>query len=184
MNTQPPSSDAEPAVLNGAQVPLSLSIKSLWQPIVTAGVLAFLFAQRHAGFMVIMEVLFLVPWTLWSAWVIAVKPQPRRLQSAKLGIWWLSVALIVGVHYVRATTTRASAQQVVDAVLAYRTAHGVYPADIQAIGYTKDQLRDMIGFGGYFMKDKKPLFFYASTYVAFETDHYDFARNEWTHIGD
>ena len=38
--------------------------------------------------------------------------------------------------------------------------------------------------GGYFFDHGEPSFFYASTYVPFEIDDYDFVKREWVHIGD
>ena len=34
------------------------------------------------------------------------------------------------------------------------------------------------------MNNGKPSFFYATPYLIYETDHYDFVKNEWIHIGD
>ena len=161
---------------------MRLELKALATTFITAFIVTLLLSQRHMGFAVAFEVMILLPWLAWSAWIMATQRARRRVQAAKSLIWVASVALIVGIHAWRAHQTREDAQRVVDAVLAYRAAHGAYPQSTEAIGYTKDQLKSMIGFGGYFVESGKPFFFYASTYVPFETEHYDFETNTWTHL--
>ena len=174
------------ATIGPTKTPQNLlpTVRSLWKPLIGAGVVTFFLAQPFIGFMLVPMMFILIPWTLHSLWVIATKPPQRRRQQTLLGIWWISVALIIGIHYVRATVTRSNAQQVVDAVIAYHKAHGTYPDSSDAIGYPKDKLHDMIGVGGYSMSDGKPAFYYATPYLIYETDHYDFVKNEWRHVGD
>lgn len=100
---------------------------------------------------------------------------------AKIGIWLLSVVIIIGIQYVIAIQTQKDAQKIVNAILAYYESHSAYPENIQSIGYTKEDLRSIFGAGGYFFKEGKPYFFYASTYIPFETEHYDFIHRQWIH---
>ena len=159
-------------------------IKELRNTLIVAGIVTLLLCQRHLGYMVFFEILILIPWLLGSLWKIIKNPQIRSLQATKISIWLLSVVIIIGSHYSLASRTRAHAQEIVDAITAYHTAHGRYPEpkDLQSIGYTEDKIRSMVGgLGGYFIEGGQPSFFYASTYIIFETDNYDFSKREWVH---
>lgn len=156
-------------------------IKMLGATIVAAGVVTLVLCQRHLGFAVLLEILVLLPWIVVSIWTAAGNSQQRPLLAAKVGIWLLSVGVVIGVHAVLASLTRAKAQKVVDAITSYYTAHGSYPVDIQAVGYTEGEVRSMVGMGGYHFEFGRPSFFYASTYVPFATNDYDFSGREWTH---
>lgn len=157
-------------------------IKALHPTLIAAGVVTLFLCQRHLGFVVLFEVFILTLWIIASIWVSIRNPQQRSLQAAKVGIWLLSVGIVIGVHLLVATQTRAKAQKLVDAVMSHSASHGTYPEDLQSIGYTKDEVRSMIGMGGYHFENGQPFFFYASTYVPFETDHYDFSKHEWVHL--
>ena len=134
--------------------------------------------------MVLFEAIALVPWLAFSAWVIATKPQRRLLQTAKVILWLSSVLVIVAVHWYVASVTRANAQHIADAILEYSRTHGEYPPNLQAIAVTQAKLKAEVGLGGYVLRDGKPLFFYATPYIPFETDHYDFERRSWVHDFD
>ena len=155
-------------------------LKDVSATLVAAGVVTFLLCQPHLGFGVMVELLVLVPWTLASIWLMVRQPETRTTQGLKIGVWVLSVAVVAMVHYHLATETRANAQAVVDAVLAYHTVQGAYPADAEAVGYSQAQLRTLLGMGGYMLNDKQPTFFYASTFMPFETVHFDFEKRVWT----
>jgi hypothetical protein len=156
-------------------------IKTLRSTLIAAGVVALFLCQRHLGFMVLLEGLILAPWIVFSIWVSIKNPQQRSLRAAKVGIWLLSVGIVIGVHFFVATQTRERAQKLVDAVMSYHASHGAYPVDTQSIGYTKEEVRSMIGMGGYRFEHSQPSFFYASTYVPFETEDYDFSKRKWKH---
>ncbi len=80
-------------------------------------------------------------------------------------------------------STRHYAQLLVEKVIAYRQSHGRYPATAQALGYSDAQIRELFVMGGYFLTDGKPYLFYASTYMPFESESYDFALRQWQHQG-
>ncbi|MFZ6712847.1 hypothetical protein [Undibacterium sp. TC9W] len=64
----------------------------------------------------------------------------------------------------------------------YTAKNGHCPADIAALGLPKDWLRNRLGFSDYQCKDGEPRFFYAATYIVFETEYYDFKNNAWWHM--
>ena len=125
----------------------------------------------------------LLPWLLASLWIGFRHPEQRALRASKAAIWLCCVSLIVGVHLYLAIQTRDQAQLLVEKVIAYQQTHGRYPDSAQALGYSDKQLRELLGLGGYFLTEGKPTVFYATTYLPFETESYDFSRQQWQHQG-
>jgi len=136
------------------------------------------------GFMLVFLTLPLVPWLLYSAYAIATRPIARSLQVQKVAIWFLSVAVVVCVHYLMHSSSRQYAQGAVNAVQAYSEQHGFYPQNLEAIGMTSQQLRSKLSYSTYGIHEGKPYFFYGATYVPFEQENYDFAAREWRHVND
>ena len=58
------------------------------------------------------------------------------------------------------------------------------PAKLEDVGISKSTFEEHLGLGGYVCKDQQPFLFYASTYVPFETENYDFTKHEWRHVYD
>lgn len=163
---------------------ISPQIKALRSTFIGAIVVTFLLCQRHVGFMVLFEVICVLVFIVISAWVSIRRPQQRSIQAAKIGVWLLSVGIVIGAHIILAKKTKIDAQKIVDAVITYQASHGAYPPNIESIGFTKSERKSMIGLGGYFLTDGQPQFFYASTYVPFETEHFDFSKRIWRHSSD
>ncbi|MGZ3241541.1 MAG: hypothetical protein ACXWJK_15025 [Burkholderiaceae bacterium] len=152
--------------------------------LIGAGVLAFLLLQKHSGFMILFVWLFLIPWIFYSAWVIVRQPQRRSIQAKKVFVWVAFSTIVVGYHLQLHNETRRKAQHIADKITDYMTAKGACPVKLETIGLSNKSLREEIGLSGYQCEGGKPVLFYASTYVPFETDHFDFKRREWVHIGD
>ena len=139
--------------------------------------------MRYNGFMLLPLICFLLVYLVASPWSDFRHPEKRVLRAGQAAIWLCCVSLIVGVHVYRATSARDHAQLLVEKVIAYRQSHGRYPATAQALGYSDKQLRELFVMGGYFLTDGKPYLFYASTYMPFESESYDFALRQWQHQG-
>ncbi len=158
-------------------------IKALRSTFMAAGVVTLLLSQRHCGFMLFLVLLFLLPWLLASLWICIRDPQQRSLRASQAAIWLLSISLIVCVHVYIATQTHSNAQRLVERVIAYQQRYGHYPANVQAIGYSDAQIHDMLGMGDYQLTEGQPYLFYATTYLPFETESYDFSLHQWQHRG-
>ena len=159
------------------------SLTTLGSTLIGAGIVTLLLCQRHCGFMLFLVLLFLLPWLLASLWIGFRHPEQRALRASKAAIWLCCVSLIVGVHLYLAIQTRNQAQLLVERVIAYQQTHGRYPDSSQALGYSDEQLRELLGLGGYFLTEGKPTVFYASTYMPFEKEIYDFTLRQWQHQG-
>ena len=146
-----------------------------------AGLITFLLCQRHGGFLVVFQAAILILACALNLWPFIKNRAGRPLLLAKLGIWLLSMAVIVVSHAMLAAHTRAKAQGVVDAINGYYQANGAYPSDLGSIGYLPSAFKDEIGMGGYHLDGENPTLFYASTYIAFATEHYDFNNGVWLH---
>ena len=159
-------------------------IKRLSGTIFAASIVTIFLCQPHNGFIAFFEVIILIPWVIMWIWRSIKTPELRLLYAVKMCIWILSIGITISVHFFIAYKTRQKAQMVVNAILDYHRSHGSYPPDIQTIGYSKDDLRSMIGMNGYSFNQNKPNFYYASTYMIFETESYDFSKREWQHNYD
>ena len=159
------------------------SLTTLGSTLIGAGMVTLLLCQRHCGFMLFLVLLFLLPWLLVSLWRGLRHPEQRAQRASQAAIWLCSVSLIVGVHLHMAIQTRDHAQRLVEKVSAYQQRHGRYPANAQALGYSDAQIRELLGLGDYFLTEGKPSLFYASTYMPFETEMYDFSLQQWRHRG-
>jgi hypothetical protein len=164
-----------------ALMTISPQIKALRSTFIGAIVVTFLLCQRHAGFMVLFEAICVLVFVAISIWVSIHRPQQRSIQAAKVGVWLLSIGIVIGVHIILAERTKIDAQKIVDAIITYHASHGAYPPNIESIGYSESERKSMIGFGGYFFTNGQPDFFYASTYVPFETENFDFSKRIWWH---
>ena len=158
-------------------------LSTLRSTLIGAGIVTLLLCQPFCGFMLFLVLLFLLPWLVASLWIGFRHPEQRARRASQAAIWLCSVSLIVGMHVYRATSARDQAQLLVEKVIAYRQSHGRYPATAQALGYSDKQLRELFVMGGYFLTDGKPYLFYASTYMPFESESYDFALRQWQHQG-
>jgi hypothetical protein len=155
------------------------SLRATWLLAATTTIIA---AQRYAGSMLIVIALPLVPWLLYSGYVLARKPSMRAIQSRKVAIWLVSIATIVFVHSFRDSTARDYAQGVVNSLQAYSDQHGSYPSSLEAVGVTEKNLKSELGLAGYTLDRGQPGFYYASTFGPFAFERYDFERRDWKHV--
>jgi hypothetical protein len=149
-----------------------------------AGVVMLLVSQRHMAFMLFFVFLPLFPWLIYSGFVIARNPTRRAMQTQKVAIWLTAVLLVVGVHIYWHVATRHQAQDLANAIQKYVLQNGVCPPSLEAIGITKVQLKAKLGYASYVCEAGHPRLFYGSTFAPFETDHYDFEKDVWRHVGD
>jgi len=158
--------------------------RALLPTIVSASIVALLFSQRHAGIGLLLLAFILLPWLLYSVYVIIRWSQRRAFQISKIAIWVVSVATILGVHYYLQVSTRANADALVAKIHDYQKNHGVCPANLEAIGLSKEKMREQLGLSVYGCEAGKLRLFYASTFVPFEEYRYDFERKQWKYEYD
>jgi hypothetical protein len=158
--------------------------KKIYSSLLAAALMVLILGQRHAGFMLYVVVLPLLIWLPYSAFVIVKKPDVRASQLARVSIWIVAIALVAGIHYIRHKTTRHNADEIVAAINNFLTTHGRCPTTIDEIGIDQQQLKKKLGLSGYACEDGKPQLFYAVTYMAFDTYHYDFGSGVWKYDAD
>ncbi len=145
------------------------------------GILAFLLLQKHSGFMIIFLWLVLLPWLMYSVWISVTRPAARALQLKKIAVWSVLSLVVVAYHAQLHYRTRAEAQTIVDAVHKYIEVNRRCPEELSQIEIPDGKLRQVIGDSGYHCEGGKATLFYASTYIAFEVDSYDFKTKAWVH---
>lgn len=147
---------------------------------IAATILGLLLSQRHAGFMIFIVWLILFPWLVVRIFLAYIKPEQRPLIITRASLWIVMSIIVLSSHAYMHFRARANAQVIVDSILAYEMKNGNYPDSLEAIGIDNKQMRSALGLSGYFYKEGKASFFYASTYVPFMVEQYDFAEKRWT----
>jgi hypothetical protein len=145
---------------------------------------ALMLSQRHLGFALYVVFIWMAPWLLGTAYHCFRYPVERRPRLINAGIWCLCVTIVLTSHLIMYRNAQAYGQQVVTQIEAYRTQHGNYPASLEEAGINKAVFRKHLGLGAYMYEDGHPSLFYASTYVPFDTESYDFTRHIWVHLYD
>ncbi len=135
-------------------------------------------AGRNAGFVLPLLLPVLLLWFLRVAWVAWRQPARRRAQAIKLGVIATLVvaAWLVQAHFQR--ETKAQAQKVVDAVLAWHARNGSYPDNLAAVGLDEQALRrdwDV----RYFNREGQRQVLYPATFTLFDSFVYDFDKPGW-----
>lgn len=145
-----------------------------------AGLSVLLFAQRGLGFMVILVAVALLVWIPYSAYAAITKPEIRTSQLVRVLIWMLVVPLVFGIHNIRRERMRRDADKLVARIDEYLRTHGHYPATVDEIGTSRQQVRDMFGSpSGYFLLNGRPSLFYPATFAPFAACSYDFKAAKW-----
>jgi len=156
----------------------------LVRTLIASLLVALLLTQRHCGFMLAFVLLFLIPWFAYSCYRCMRFPVERKLRVQKAFVWCVAVAVIVSVHLVMYQSAKSYALGVSEKIETHISSHGQCPTELEDVGISKSAFKEHLGLGGYFCKDQQPFLFYASTYVPFETESYDFAKHEWEHVYD
>ncbi|MDD4963687.1 MAG: hypothetical protein PHI11_07200 [Gallionella sp.] len=160
------------------------SKRKIYSSLLLAAVTVLLVAQSGAGFVLLLLFWPLFIWASYSAYIILFVPEGRTNQLIRVMIWVVAVALMVGIHHLRYVTTRQNADAIVATIHRYAVTHGKYPATLDEVGINRQQLRDKLGWSGYYCETGTPRFFYKGTYLPFESYHYDFSQNVWKHRSD
>ena len=156
----------------------------LVRTLVVSLIVVLLLTQKHSGFMLAFVLLFLVPWFAYSGYRCLRFPIERKLRIQKTIVWFVAVVVIVSVHLVMYRSAKSYALGVSEKIETYISSHGQCPTKLEDVGISKSTFKEHLGLGGYSCKDQRPFLFYASTYVPFETENYDFTKHEWRHVYD
>ncbi|MFZ6653985.1 hypothetical protein [Undibacterium sp. TJN19] len=162
------------------QADKKLSLKS---DFIAAAIIVFLLAQRHAGFMLVFVMLLSLPFLIFNLFVMMKNPGRRRFLRNKILLWIVAFGCIITWHSYLYVSSRKTANEVISLVQQYIAKNGHCPADIAVLGLSEDWLKNRLGLSHYYCKDGEPHFYYATTYLVFETEQYDFKNNVWWHRG-
>jgi hypothetical protein len=99
-------------------------------------------------------------------------------------IWFFSIITVSGIHYYHSKLTHENALYVSGVIEAYKSNHGNYPPNLEAIGLTKEQLRKLLGVSGYNVQNGEPMLFYGSPITVFDKYFYNFKESKWHYVPD
>ena len=147
--------------------------------LVTAVVMSLLLSMRYMGFMAALLAMPLAIWLAYSVYVVATRPERRRDQLIRVGIWIAAFAVVGGVHAYLHLTTRAKADETAAVIARHLRERGACPEDLAALGLEEAQLKSRLGMSIYRCESGKPTLAYAATFVVFEMYRFDFANQRW-----
>lgn len=151
---------------------------------ILAACTALLLSQRHFGFALYMVFLWMAPWLLYTLFRCQRHPDEWRPRLINAGMWCVCIAIVLTSHVIMYRNAQAYANLVSTQIEAYQRQHGSFPATLEEAGISKTAFRERLGSGGYFYRDNTPMLFYASTYVPFDAESYDFKAHSWWHKPD
>ncbi len=134
--------------------------------------------------MLIAFLIFLIPLSLYSAFIMYKKKDERKLRATKLAIWAVAIAVILATHYNRHINTRMVANAIVASIEKYKSDTGDYPDNLEIIGVSNQHLRKQLGRFRYNYRNGKASLFYRVTYIIYDTYSYDFEQKEWQYRPD
>lgn len=139
-------------------------------------ILGALLSMKMMATGLVLVLIFMLFWLPYSFYVILRHPIRRKSQAWKIGIWFLMIAAVVGIHQIRQINTREYADTIVFKIEQFREMQGRYPDSLAEAGLNPDELRSKIGITHY---SNKPLFYYPNTIMVFHMWRYDFDKNVW-----
>jgi hypothetical protein len=148
---------------------------------ISALVLGTLFSMKMAAVGLGYIAVFLIFWLPYSLYLIIRKPERRKVQSYKIGIWFLMIAMVLTIHQVRKVVTRNYADSVVLKIERFQQGQGRYPDSLEEVGISRAELKDKLSLAHY---SNKPQFYYPDTVMIFHMWAYDFGRHDWVNEGD
>lgn len=136
---------------------------------------------RHGGFLLGLFLIFLVPLFAYSGVRMVKHTNERKLRGIKLAIWMLAIGVVLGVNFYRYSATRDTANDVVSKIVEYRQMHNVYPSSLEAIGYDRRSLSEILGMHGYSNTNGEPAFFYGVPHQIYDAYKFDFTSKQWVY---
>lgn len=149
--------------------------------LIAALVLGAVLSMKMMASGLALVVIFLAFWLPYSLLVMIRKPERRRVQGYKIGIWVLMIVAVTGIHLARRTYAREYADSIVQKIEQFREKQGRFPDNLDEIGMSPSGVNARLGLFHY---SNRPLLNYPDTMMIFHSWSYDFGRREWVYEGD
>jgi hypothetical protein len=161
------------------------SLRALIGTVLGCAIVSVVTWPVHGGFILWIAALPLGIWFAYSGYVIWRYPSRRRLQTIEVILWLGVIACASALHRYYSVTARAEANQIVQAVSAYKRQHGVYPELLKDAGIALDE-RGGRWHIGYLVNDDRTShsLFYPTTFTVFEAYSYEFEQGRWVYLPD
>lgn len=153
----------------------------LLRTVIAALVLGAMFQMNMAAVGLVYVGLYLLLWIPVSLYQMVRKPEIRKVQSLKIGIWFLMIAVVLGIHQFRKVNTRNFANSLVQKIEGFKKQQGRYPDSLEEVGISQTELDKAIVRPRY---SNQPRLYYPDTFMIFHVWRYDFEKHEWVNEGD
>lgn len=155
-----------------------------YETLLSATLLCLICSQRYAGFLLLIFTPFLLVWLLFSLYIVYKKPELKKWQLGRIGIWITCILIVLGMHKYYEINARKNANDVIDLIERYRSEHGNYPKNYMDIGMDQQKLRDKCGIFCFFSHEKEAQLTYAGTFIIHSFYTYDFNTKKWEFLDD
>jgi hypothetical protein len=119
----------------------------------------------------------LIPWLLYSLYVMWRKPERRRTQGQWVGYILGTFAAVSMTWVLQQAASGAYAERLIKAVEAYKTEHGQYPGNLEQVGFKIQWGIAYVGGGS------AASLFYPGP-LPFSMNMYEFYKQRWTYSRD
>jgi type VI protein secretion system component VasK len=148
--------------------------------VLKASALTWVVSGRHFGFTLFVIIPIFLFWLATSTFQSRDNPSVRKELIWRAMIWLGSIVVIFVVHVHMHRFARAKAQTVADAISDYIKIQSKCPASLETVGQDTKKLSKELRL--YFScREGKPFLMYSSTYVPFESEHFNFEQAIWEH---
>jgi hypothetical protein len=128
----------------------------------------------------------LIPWLLYSLYVIWRRPERRRTQGQWVGYILATFAAVSMAWVLQQSDSGAYAERIIEAVESYKREHGHYPENLEQVGfkihYENGQNRGP-EWGIAYLGGSAASLFYPGP-LPFSMNMYEFDKQRWTYSQD
>lgn len=180
MTDETPTADAAPE--KGAPAPATL-LRAYGFTLAMCALMVALCIQRGAATFLVVFILVLLPATLYSLVKAIRNPRQRKWRAAKLGLWVLGIAIVLGMVEKHGNDARAEADAVAAKITSYKKQRGAWPASLEEAGagsretLTASRAR-------YGLLEGAPHLMYPHPTIIFDAYVYDFNKQAWKYEPD
>ncbi|MBK6638752.1 MAG: hypothetical protein IPG34_14495 [Rhodocyclaceae bacterium] len=166
---------------SNARVHLSrIALRSVYRAVAFAVIFVLIAGQAHMGFVAVIALGPLMLWLSFALYVMVNRPYLRVATAIGILAWVGAFVVLSLIHYVRYSSARNDANEVVSALRDYVRSQGRCPQQLSELSVTRPTMpaklrADFV----YSCEGRQPKFAYFVTYTVLDTYAYDFKQASW-----
>lgn len=145
---------------------------------IPVAIVLFFALQKGSGFGFLLLLLIFIVTTPYRLVRMIRRPEERRRQLTRIGIWAAALTLAGGVHAYWSAASRNNADIVADELLGHKARTGSYPPTLAEIGIDELELNAKWKIS-YLVRDGHGKLSYPSSFMPLTSYEYDFEARKW-----